>query len=153
MAIHAHDTVIKIGDSTGGTTAGWNSDPSSGFTAIAEIRDSEGPSMTRDDIEVTYHNAPGGRRQYISDLLELGEVTFPVNWLPTDSTHDSTDGLLADLKNKVDDRDFVIVLSDAANTPIYFTGYVKGFEPGHPVSGELTASITIKVNGNDIVYP
>ncbi len=153
MAISAHGTIIKIGDSTGGTTAGWNSDPSSGFTAIAEILDSEGPSMERGDLEVTYHNSPGGRRQYIPDLLELGEVTFDINYLPTDSTHDSTDGLLADLKNGIEDRDFVIVLSDSASTPIYFTGYVKGFNPAHPVSGQLTASITIKVNGNEIVYP
>ena len=154
MAHNSFGTLLKIGDSTGGTTAGWDSDPSNGFTAIAEIKDTEGPGMTRDDIETTHHNSPGGRRQYIPDLLDLGEVSFDVNWLPGDGTHDSSTGLLADLKDGIENRDFVIVLSDTSNTPIYFTGYVKGWEPSAPVAGGvLSASVTIKVNGDDIVYP
>jgi hypothetical protein len=153
MAHDSHGTVIKVGDGTDASTAGWNSDPTNGFTTIAEVRDSEGPNMGVGDTEVTYHNSPSSMKQYIPGLIEGGEVTIPVNWLPGDSTHDSSTGLLSDLMNRTKNRDFCIVLSDTANSVIYFTGYVKAFEPSHPVEGALQANITLKVDGKNLITP
>jgi len=145
MAYNAFATILKIGDSTGGATAGWGSDPSSGFTTIAEVKDLSGPSMGADDQEVTYHQAAGKSttmfdKQYIQGLRDGGEISIPVNLLPADSTHDASTGLLADFLNGIDDRDFVMVFGDAASTAWYFCGYIKGFEPSIKLSGKMSLS-------------
>jgi len=161
MAFDAFGTIIKIGDSTNGTSTGWpdNNDDSetgasvSDFTTIAEVRDSEGPTFSIGDTEVTYHGATGERKQYIPGLKEGGEVTTPVNLLPMDSSQGSSSGLLSDYKNRTQGRDFVIVFSDTNSSKLWFTGYVKNFAPGHPVEGQLTADITLKVDGEKIILP
>lgn len=163
MATHAINTIIKVGDNTGGASTGWPSneaDPSTGtsssFTTIFEVLDISGPSIAADDEETTYHKASGKVKTFIQGLIDYGEVTFDVNHNPTNATHDNNTGLLADLIDGVDDRDFCIVFSDDPgddSSSLWFTGYVKGFQPSNPVAGRMTASVTLKCNGNKIVLP
>ena len=163
MATHSYNSLLKIGDGIEGGTAGWptdttdpsTGDPTSGFTTIKEVQDFDGPGLTAGDQEVTAHGQDEAVQQWIIGLKDYGEVSFDINWDPGDSTHDGTNGLLADYKNRVNFRDYVIVpASDPGDYShcIFFQGYVKGFEPSQPVAGVQTASITIKVTGT-IVLP
>jgi len=163
MTTHSFNTVIKIGDGVEGGTAGWptdltdpsTGDPSNGFTEILDPKDIDGPNLSADDEEITAHQSTGKDKSYIQGLRDKGEITFDVNLDPTAATHNSATGLLADYRNGVNRRDYVLVPAsdsgDAADC-IFFQGYVKNFGNSHPVAGVQTASVTIKVTG-DIALP
>jgi len=84
-ALSSFGTLLKIGD---GSTAEQ-------FTTIAEVRDISGPALNLGTEEVTPQTAPGGWREHVPTLLSAGEVTFEVNFVPTEETHDPDTGLIA----------------------------------------------------------
>jgi len=135
-AVSSFGTLLKIGD--GG-------DPES-FTTIAEVKDISGPSLSLATEEVTNHSSPAGFREYTGTLLDAGEVTFDINFIPTDSTHNASTGLIADMVNRTK-RNFQLVFPDAGNTTWQFTALVTGFELSEPVEGTLSASVTLRITG------
>jgi hypothetical protein len=128
---------MKIGD---GAT------PTETFTTIAEVMDIVGPSMSLGTHDVTNHSSSGAWKEVIPGLLEPGEVTFPIAFLPTTPTHSQSTGLLRDMKNRTK-RNFQIVFTDAGATAWTIAAYVTGFEPTMPVDGLLGADVTLKVTG------
>lgn len=137
MAIPAFGTLLKIGD---GAT------PTENFTTIAEVRDISGPSLSLDTEDTTSHSSTGGWEDAVGTILRSGEVTFDIGYQPSETTHNATTGLLADMRNRVR-RNFQLVFPDASSTTWSFTALVTGFQPGAPVGGSLTASITLKPVG------
>lgn len=135
-AVSSFGTLLKIGD--GG-------DPET-FTTIAEVQDTSGPSLELGTEETTHHTSPGGWKERVGTLLDAGEVSFDLNFLPTHATHNPTTGLIADMVNRVK-RNFQLVFPDAGSTTWSFTALVTGFEPDEPVEGKLTASVTLEVTG------
>lgn len=117
---------------------------------ISEVRSIRGPTGRRDLVDVTNHESQGGYREFINGLNDAGELTFDINYIPTDGTHDATSGLLADFDSGLR-RDFRLVFPDgAAGTPTTawtFQGVVNGFEVTAAIDDALIASVTIKITG------
>ena len=133
-AVSGFGTLLQLGD---------GADPEV-FTTIAEVKDITGPGLEADTIEVTNHSSPGAWREYIAGLLDAGEVTFDVNYLPGDATHDATTGLQANLlARSVDSYRLTWPTADT----VTFPAFVTGFETGAPVDDALSASVTLKVAG------
>lgn len=135
-AISAFGTLLQIGDGGSPET----------FTTIAEVQDISGPSFSLDTAEVTSHGSTGGWKEYIGTLLDGGEVSFDINFLPTETTHGYASGLLKDMVNKTV-RNFQIVFPDAASTTWTFAALITGFETSEPVGDQLSASVTLKITG------
>lgn len=136
MGISAFGTLLKIGD---GATP-------ENFTTIAEVTNISGPSLSLEPIEITSHSSPGGWKEFIGGLLDAGEVTFDINYEPTEATHNATTGLIADMVDRTL-RNFQLVFPDTGNTTWSFMALVTGFEPSEPVEDKLTASVTLKLTG------
>ena len=132
MAVGSHGTLLKIGDGAGGGEA---------FTTIGEVKDISGPPQTTDTEEVTSHDS-GGWKEYIPTLLDAGDVTFQVNYTGAASQK----SLRTDQSNKTL-RNFQIVLPTQTPETLSFSAYITSFSYGAPVSGALTADITLKVTG------
>ena len=66
------------------------------FTTIAEVFSIEPPSQESDDVEVTNLDSLGRMKEYIAGMGEPGELSFEMNFLPTNATQDATTGLIAD---------------------------------------------------------
>lgn len=130
-AISSFGTLLQRGD---------GADPEV-FSTIAEVKDIKPPALSADTEEVTHQDSPGGWKEYLSTLLDGGEVTFDLNFIPTDTGHLA---LITDMTNRVK-RNFKVIFPDG--TPWSFTALVTGFEPDAPVSGTLSASVTLKVSG------
>lgn len=116
------------------------------FATIAEVMDIGGPRMTRDSKEVTSHSSPDGFEEFIMTLKRSGEVTFAINFVPTDPTHDGATGL----KARYDDgafTNFKIILPDVDSSVWAFGGYVQGLEFAEGVNDPLTADVTVKPSG------
>ncbi len=136
MGISAFGTLLKIGD--GG-------DPET-FTTIAEVSNISGPGLSLDTIDVTHHSSTAGWREFVGGLLDAGEVSFDINYLPTDATHDASTGLIKDMTDRTV-RNFQLVFPDASNTTWSFSALVTGFEPSEPIDDKLAASVSLKLTG------
>lgn len=137
-AVSAFGTLVKIGD---GAT------PTEGFTTIAELRKVSGPKLKLETIDVTVHNTAEPWRQFIGGLLDGGEVTLDLNFIPTDGTHNYSAGLLSDMVNRVQ-RNFQIEFPDSGNTTWTFTALVTAFDMNSEPSSVLQATVTLKLSGS-----
>jgi predicted secreted protein len=131
-----YGTLFKIGD--GGT--------SEVFTTVAEVTNIGGPKFALDTLDVTNHSSTSAWREFIAGLLDPGELSLDLSFVPTGATHSQTSGLLRDMKNRTK-RNFQMVFPDVGGTTWAFSGYVTGFEVGAPVDDKLSASVTIKITG------
>lgn len=135
-AIDSNGTLLQAGD---GAT------PTEAFTTIAEVLDISGPSLSLETEDVTSHDS-GGNAEYIGTILDGGEVSFEINYIPGNATHNATAGLLKTMTDKAV-RNFKLVFPTASPVTWQFTALVTGFEPAAPAKGKLTASVTLKVTG------
>lgn len=135
-ALSAFGTLLKLGDGA----------VSENFTTIAELRTLSGPSISADSIDVTTHNTPTPWRRFIAGLLDGGEISFEINFIPTDPTHSYSAGILKDVTNRAR-RNIQLVFPDSGNTtwviPVIWTGFEASADP----SDVLMASVTAKVSG------
>lgn len=130
----AYGTILQIGDG-GGTEV---------FANVASIRTISGPGLSLDTVDVTTHDSPSAFREFVATLLDAGEVTLELVWDPDTATHVA---LRADLAARVDARNFKVIFPDATNTTWLFAAIVTAYQPSAPVDGDLTASVTLKVDG------
>lgn len=134
-ALAAYGVLLKIGNGATSET----------FTTIAEVRDIEGPELELEAKEVTSHDS-GGWREYIGTLLTGGEVSFELNFIPTNATQSYSSGLIEDMVNRTK-RNFQIIFSDTGATTWAFSALVTGFKPSAAVEDELLAEVTLQVTG------
>jgi predicted secreted protein len=136
-AVSAFGTLLNIGD---GAT------PTENFSTVAELRSLNGPSFSAETIDVTTHNTPTPFRRYISGLLDGGEISFDINFIPTDPTHGYGSGILKDMLDRAR-RNFQVVFPDTGTTTWLFPCIITGFEVSSDPADVLMASITLKVAG------
>jgi predicted secreted protein len=136
LAIDAYGTLLQSGD--GGSPEA--------FTTIAEVTDITGPGLVQDPLDVTSHESPGAFREFVGGLLDGGEVTFTINYVPTAATHDASTGLIADMIARII-RNYQLVFPDVGATTWSFSALIAAFEPAEPVDDRLSAEVTLKVTG------
>jgi len=134
-ALAAYGVLLKVGNGATSET----------FTTIAEVRDIEGPELELEAKEVTSHDS-GGWREFIGTLLSGGEVSFDLNFIPTNATHSYSAGLIKDMTDRTR-RNFQLVFSDSGGTTWNFAALVTGFSPSAGVEDELKAEVTLTITG------
>jgi hypothetical protein len=133
-AIAAFGTLVKLGDGA----------VSENFTTIAELGDIGGPSLTTDTDEVTTQASPSGHKEYIVTLIDSGEVTFNLNFIPSNATQGYSSGLIYAWRNR-QTRHFQLVFPDT--TQWSFTAAITKFEEKAPVKNRLSADVTLTIVG------
>jgi len=128
-------TLVKIGDAA---------TPTEAFTTIGELGDIDGPSMTLDTHEAPSQTSLVMKR--VAGMLKMGAVTFPINFIPTDGTHDDSTGLIADMFARTL-RHFQLVWPDAGSTTWAFSAYVAGVHPKGVTNGVLSAEVSLEISG------
>ncbi len=141
LAIPFKGTLLKM-DASGAVTS------HSSMTTIGEVVSVSGPGVSRDTIDVTHTSSDDDAREFIRGLIDGGEVSFEVNFLPGSTTQavfttSLTDGIATTSK-----PEFAIVFTDAATTAWQFAGISTGWEPSGSIDGKMSASASIKVSGN-----
>ena len=84
----------------------------------------------------------------IATLKDGGEVTLDINYVPEDSTHV---GVWTDMGNKTL-RNWQVVWPNVAVTTWSFAAFVTGFEPSASVDDKLSASVSLKISGQPILF-
>jgi len=118
------------------------------LTELLEVTDVVFPNLQGDDVEVTHHQSPDRTREYIAGLIEPGECSVTVNWIPGNATDVRTQELHISGENK----QHRITLTNGVTWT--FNGIVKGREPSTPIDDRATMVITMKVAGSvTVVVP
>lgn len=134
-AVAAYGTKLLVGD---GAT------PTEAFAALAEVRNIGGPNTSVDTTDVTPHSTSAPWRHHVATLIDGGEVSLDLNFLP-DAADQSA--LRADMIARTK-RNFRIEWPTVPTAHrASFAAFVTGFQPSAPHDGELSASVTLKVTG------
>lgn len=112
------------------------------FEEIAELMDITPPALTRNAIETTTHNQQDDR--YIVGIRRHGEMSFNVNFLPGNGTHDHLTGLQ---KSWHDGARDIYRLTYPDGTQWLFSGFVTNISPAAPVDDRLAADVTVRPTG------
>jgi len=131
---------------TTSATAGFGTLLKRNGTTIAEARNITGPNITLGTAEATHHTSTGAFKEYIATVLDGGEISFEINFLPVDATQSFAAGLGADMLARTFQA-FSLVLTDTGAMTVTFSAYVTGFQLTAPLDGKLTANVTLKISG------
>ncbi len=124
----------------------WMGPAGGTLVKMAELLNVNPPRRSRETIDATTHDSPGGAQEFIaSGIYDPGEVSGSINYIAGSAGDDAliaavTDGVI---------RDFKIVAKSASDTEdLTFSGFVTEYGVDDlPVEGKQTASFTIKVSG------
>lgn len=132
-AIESQGTVLKIGD--GG-------DPTEVFNAIGRVVSISGiGSGSSTEIDVTDLSSSG--KEFLVGLKDEGEVSITMN-LDTSDTYQ--DQLKTDWEQR-NLRNFELALTDAANTVISFSAYVKTYGIEIGVDDKVPLNVALRITG------
>ena len=131
---------------TFGNKVFMNPSPTAATLAVAELLDFSPPKPSRDTIDATTHDSPGGAEEVIAEgTYDPGELTLEMNYIArsagdTALTTALIGGALQNIKMSV---------KTAIGTEDWtFSGYLTEYGPdAQPVKGKQTATATVKVSG------
>ena len=115
------------------------------FVPMAEVKSITPPSAKVDQVEVTHMQSPGMYREFISGLIDSGECSFVMNFIPGATSDDRIFALLS-LPIGVSRRR-AMRLSYPNGVTWFFSGEIVGYEPDVPFDDVMKATVTIKVSG------
>ena len=119
------------------------------LTELTEVVDVGFPTDETDEVEATHLKSPGRRKEFIAGLIDGGEFTATLNYVPGGAT----DLLLTAAKDTGDTRKIRIVIPDNTGTGtadwnIVTSAFVKKYAPDRLAAGEkITATATFRVTG------
>lgn len=113
------------------------------FVEIAEVTSVTPGAAQADRIDATHMQSPGRRREYIAGLIDSGEASFEINWIPGSATDELLRELMSSgavVEHKIEFPNGVTVTFDAS---------ITGYEKSIPVDDRMTATITVAVSGDE----
>jgi hypothetical protein len=112
------------------------------YIAMAEVYNITPPNQQVDDVDVTHNTSPNRTREFIPGLIDPGECSFEMNFVPGSDS----DGILQALKTAGQQTQCKI---EFPNTETWeFLGSVKGYEIASGTEDKMTATVTIRVSGD-----
>ena len=123
----------------------WLANASDVLTKLDEVFAVNPPNEQVDDVEATHYGSAGRTREFIAGMIDAGESTVEMNYVPGSATDvliraAKTDGLTRDYK-------IVAPVYDGTTWEITGTCYVKGYERSIPVDDRMTATLTVRFTG------
>jgi hypothetical protein len=114
------------------------------FTEVAEMTVGNLPFADSEIIDVTPHsNTSGFEEVILSALKRMAEITFKVNWIPSEPTHDHLTGILYLQRNGIK-RNMKVILPNSMLT-VGFAGLIRSFQPDElGTNTALMATATVK---------
>jgi Lambda phage tail tube protein, TTP len=109
------------------------------WTTLSEVFNAAPPSDSDDLVDVTHYQSPSRRREFISGLIDGGEVSFEMNHVPGSATD------LFMIAASGSEREIEITYPNGVK--LTFGGIRQGYEVSSPVDDKITATASFKVTG------
>lgn len=131
----------------GGELQIGTSSAAASLVELGEVRSFNLPQAEADEVEVTHLKSPNRRKEFISGLIDGGQIEAVINYVPGSAT----DLLLADARDDGDVRAVRFIIPDqtgAAAWQITTSGFVKRYSPNDVTPGDaITATVTLRITG------
>lgn len=118
-----------------------------GLVEIGEVRSFNVPSDEADEHEVSHFKSPDRRKEFISGLIDGGEATVTVNYVPGSAS----DLLLTDAVEDGTTRAVRFIIPDQTGTAawqITAAGFIKRYSPDTvEPNSPITATFNIRFTG------
>ncbi|MET0419010.1 MAG: phage tail tube protein [Actinoplanes sp.] len=118
--------------------------PGTTYEVIANVTSIGGPERTRETIDVTAHDSPGGWMEFIGGLKDGGEISCDINYDPAEATHDIDD----DFDDSVPRNWQIVILpGDDDEHTWSFKAILTTLGDEFPYDDKMSRSLTLKVSG------
>jgi predicted secreted protein len=115
------------------------------FIDVAEIFNVTPPNQQTDSVEATHNLSPDRTREFITGLINPGEASFEMNFIPGSTA----DMRIQQLRASGVVKNCKIIFPN--NTAWTFLASIIGFEPSTPIDDRMTATVTLKVSGSTTI--
>jgi len=109
------------------------------YTPIAEITAIDGPSVSRDTIDVTSLDSTGGYKEYVPGFRDSGEISLTMNFTAT------TYEIMLDDFESDNLINYKIETPDGSTWT--FAGYITELSLSASTGDKITSNVTIKISG------
>ena len=127
-----YGTVIRVGVGAGPT-----------WTTLQHVLDVEWPMAEADEHEATAMDSPNRTKEYVAGLIDNGEVTIPLNWVPGSDT----DTVLTAIQQSGELVQIEFTSNAVGATPETYVGFCKRYSRTSPVNGAQQAEAGFRING------
>lgn len=117
------------------------------YVSLAEVYNITPPNQQVDDVDVTHNESPNRTREFIAGLIDPGECSFEMNFIPGSDSDDR----ISELKTAGTRLRCRIEFPNAVTWD--FLGSVKGYEISSSTEDKMTATVTIRVSGDITTGP
>lgn len=118
------------------------------FNTVAEVTSITAPDSTLATVDATHMESPDGYAEYIPTLLDSGECSLDLNFVPASPTQK----LLADAHFAKRKANFRIIVPGAANR-VEFAGYVTKLGRTFPHDNKMVQTSSVKATGKVGLVP
>ena len=133
IAQPAINTLVQMGDGNSPEV----------FTTVANVSSITGLGLSAMVQDVTSHSTAVPWREKITTLLDAGDLSFDIFFIPNDTGHKA---LLAVFTGRTL-KDWRLVFPDTNATKWLFQAYISKFSMSAPVDGVIKAAITFSATG------
>lgn len=139
---------MTIGRSAHGTLVEVQQTPGGAFTVIAELGDLTLPELSRNEFDATVQNRKTDD-WVLSGIMRRSPLTVPLNFLPSNATHDHLTGLYKHMIDNTITGYRITVPPEGTDDGIVWvmSGQVQAIRPTAPVDGKLAADVTFRFSG------
>ena len=127
-----------------GTVLAYETNPSVGFTSLAELKELNFTGAKYDTTDVTNYSS-GNFREWLTTLADSGELSFSGNYIPGDVSQAALLGFFN--AGTLVSWKITLPASVVGATPITFSAYVQSLEHNLPLDKEGTISGKLKITG------
>ncbi|CZT36137.1 phage tail tube protein [Rhizobium sp. 9140] len=122
----------------------WDSTLSTpGYVDLGEVTMVTPGSATADRVEATHMKSPGRRREYIAGLIDSGEASFEINWVPGSPTDEL-------IRRVFESGETVLHRITFPNKHrVAYDAQITGYEKDVPVDDKMAATVTVSVSGDE----
>lgn len=113
------------------------------FVEISEVIEINPGEDSADKVEVTHMQSPNRMREYIAGLLDPGDASFVINWVPGSDT----DVMLRELRDSGEVRPHRITFPNGVT--LTYDGAITGYGKVVPIDDRMTATITVARSGGE----
>lgn len=111
------------------------------FTSVAEVTAISGPGITKDTIDATHSESPDRYREYISSLLDGGEIGVTLNLVAKGAAFENA---LNDA-NKNSFTNYELLFTDGSKFTV--SCFMANFNPDIQLDDKMSLELNYKVTG------
>lgn len=117
------------------------------WIVIGETVDITPPGVTVAEVGVTHSRSPDATIETIPGMIDPGNMSFDINWIPGGDTE-------VEIMTSIATRETLLHRVTYPNSVIWtWSGFFTAFEPGAPVEDKLSASVSVRAKKMRVLTP